>query len=142
MFYVPFCDGLTSITLIVLTIEQQIKVCVRQISDNTWKSCYYYSIQVYDNSNMVFFENSWGQWPHYAQYILFCNHGGKLYTIEINAEFQDQVPYTYSKCTCLNEDTKKSLKIRNQSDKQCLKISQRYFKDCTASREQENSNVL
>lgn len=89
-----------------------------------------------------FFENSWGQWPHYAQYILFCNHGGKLYTIEINAEFQDQVPYTYSKCTCLNEDTKKSLKIRNQSDKQCLKISQRYFKDCTASREQENSNVL
>lgn len=54
MFYVPFCDGLTSFTLIVLTIEQQIKVCVRQISDNTWKSCYYYSIQVYDNSNMVF----------------------------------------------------------------------------------------
>lgn len=54
MFYVPFCDGLTSITLIVLTIEQQIKVCVRQIIDNTWKSCHYYSIQVYDNSNMVF----------------------------------------------------------------------------------------
>lgn len=54
IFYVPFCDGLTSITLIVFTIEQQIKVCVRQIIDNTSKYCHYYSIQVYDNSNMVF----------------------------------------------------------------------------------------
>lgn len=141
MFYVPFCDGLTSITLIVLTIEQQIKVCVRQISDNTWKSCYYYSIQVYDNSNMVFRKQLRSMTaPRTVHFIL--QSWGKLYTIEISTDFQDQVPYTYSKCTCLNEDTKKSLKIRNQSDKQCLKISQRYFKDCTASREQENSKVL
>lgn len=39
-------------------------------------------------------------------------------------------------------ENKEKSSINKKSDKHCLKISQRYFKDCTASREQENSNVL
>lgn len=124
VFYVHFCDGLTSITLIVLTIEQQIKVCVRQIIDNTWKSCHYYSIQVYDNSNMVFRKQLRSMTaPSSVHFIL--QSWGKLYTIEISTDFQDQVPYTYSKYTCLNEKTnKKGSKIRNP-----INNVSRYLKD-------------
>lgn len=57
MFYVPFCDGLTSITLIVLTIEQQIKVGVRQIID-THESHVITIVYKYMTTVIWFFENS------------------------------------------------------------------------------------
>lgn len=57
MFYVPFCDGLTSITLIVLTIEQQIKVCVRQIID-PHESHVITIVYKYMTTVIWFFENS------------------------------------------------------------------------------------
>lgn len=91
---------------------------------HTWKSCHYYSIQVYDNSNMVFRKQLRSMTaPRTVHFIL--QSWGKLYTIEISTDFQDQVPYTYSKYTCLNEKTnKKGSKIRNP-----INNVSRYLKD-------------
>lgn len=61
--------------------------------------------------------------PRTVHFIL--QSWGKLYTIEISTDFQDQVPYTYSKYTCLNEKTnKKGSKIRNP-----INNVSRYLKD-------------